>query len=272
CGKEKGGVRCEGCSRIFCINDFTNHRQELNQQLDEVTVTRDLSQQILINKKAEPQNNPWIEQINEWESESINTIKEAAEQARQTIFKHSTTLYTQIEDKLNQLTEQLRQAQQENEFFETDINLWREELTELKNELTQPSTVRIQHGSEPLVTNLFIDTLERRYDTKPKSSIHETMMKDSLQNPDDILKKQQPKININSNSNQSNYRSESNNSNNIPCEICKKEIMWCDYDDHTKACAERRQNKSRECAELLLLTGPTLTQSARHPLQTDLFH
>ncbi|CAF1486088.1 unnamed protein product [Adineta steineri] len=163
CGKEKGGVRCEGCSRIFCINDFTNHRQELNQQLDEVTVTRDLSQQILINKKAEPQNNPWIEQINEWESESINTIKEAAEQARQTIFKHSTTLYTQIEDKLNQLTEQLRQAQQENEFFETDINLWREELTELKNELTQPSTVRIQHGSEPLVTNLFIDTLGKLF-------------------------------------------------------------------------------------------------------------
>ncbi|CAF1514243.1 unnamed protein product, partial [Adineta steineri] len=229
--KEKGGVRCEGCSRIFCINDFTNHRQELNQQLDEVTVTRDLSQQILINKKAEPQNNPWIEQINGWETKSINIIKEAAEQARQIIFKHSTTLYTQIEDKLNQLTDQLRQAQQENEFFETDINLWKRELTELKNELTQPSTVRIQHGSEPLVTNIIIDTLD-----------------------------------------QSNYRNESNNSNNIPCEICKKEIIWCDYDDHTKACAERRQNESRGYAEMLLLTGPTLTQSARHPLQTDLFH
>ncbi|CAF1526777.1 unnamed protein product [Adineta steineri] len=163
CGKEKGGVRCEGCSRIFCINDFTNHRQELNQQLDEVTVTRDLSQQILINKKAEPQNNLWIEQINEWETKSINIIKEAAEQARQIIFKHSTTLYTQIEDKLNKLTDQLRQAQQENEFFETDINLWREELAELKNELTQPSTVRIQHGSKPLVTNIIIDTLGKLF-------------------------------------------------------------------------------------------------------------
>ncbi|CAF1526082.1 unnamed protein product, partial [Adineta steineri] len=157
CGKEKGGVRCEGCSRIFCINDFANHRQELSQQLDEVVVTRDLSQQILIDKKAEPQNNPWIEQINAWELQSINIIKEAAEQARQTLFKHSAGLYTEIEGRLNQLTEQLRQAQQENEFFETDINIWKRELTELKNELTQPSTVIIKHGSEPLVTNIVID-------------------------------------------------------------------------------------------------------------------
>ncbi|CAF1419580.1 unnamed protein product [Adineta steineri] len=35
CGKEKGGVRCEGCSRIFCINDFANHRQELKEEIEQ---------------------------------------------------------------------------------------------------------------------------------------------------------------------------------------------------------------------------------------------
>ncbi|CAF4136598.1 unnamed protein product [Adineta steineri] len=159
CGKEKGGVRCEGCSRIFCMNDFANHRQELNQQLDEVAVTRDLTQEILIDKKAEPQKNPLIGQINAWELESINIIKEAAEQARQTLFKHSTTLYTQIEDRLNKLTDQLRLAREDNDLFETDIHLWKQNLAELQSELTEPPTVRIQHGSEPLITNIIIDTL-----------------------------------------------------------------------------------------------------------------
>ncbi|CAF4279306.1 unnamed protein product, partial [Adineta steineri] len=100
---------------------------------------------------------------------------------------------------------QIRQAQQENDFFETDINIWKEELTELKNELTQPSTVRIQHGSKPLVTDIIIDTLDR-----------------------------------------SNHPVGSVNNDNIPCEICKKEIKWCNYDNHMRACIERELERERE--------------------------
>ncbi|CAF4504343.1 unnamed protein product, partial [Rotaria sp. Silwood2] len=36
CQKAKGISKCEGCSKIFCYNHFGDHRQELNQQLDEV--------------------------------------------------------------------------------------------------------------------------------------------------------------------------------------------------------------------------------------------
>ncbi|CAF4167036.1 unnamed protein product, partial [Adineta steineri] len=74
-----------------------------------------------------------------------------------------------------------------------------------------------------------------------------------LKNPVNIAKKQQSRINTNSNSssNQSNHPVESNNNDNIPCEICKEEIKWSNYEEHTKACIERerererRQNESR---------------------------
>jgi hypothetical protein len=35
----------------------------------------------------------------------------------------------QMEVRLNKLTDQLRQSREENEFFETDLNQWEEELT-----------------------------------------------------------------------------------------------------------------------------------------------
>jgi hypothetical protein len=159
CGKEKGGVKCEGCSKIFCLNDFADHRQELNKQLDEVEVTRDLFRQTLTDKEAEPKKHTLIEQIDNWETKSINKIRQAAEEARQTVLKHTAGLYTKIEDRLTKLTNQLQQSRQENDFFETDLTMWQEELTQMNNELTQPSSVRIRQDSIALVAKINIDIL-----------------------------------------------------------------------------------------------------------------
>ncbi len=42
CGKQNAILKCGGCSRDFCYNDFGNHRQELNKQLNDVEINRDL--------------------------------------------------------------------------------------------------------------------------------------------------------------------------------------------------------------------------------------
>jgi hypothetical protein len=89
CDKEKGGVRCEGCSKIFCLNHFDGHRQELSTQLDEIEVTRDLFRQTLTEKMADPQKHALIEQIDEWENDSINKIRQAAD-LRTLMIKDST--------------------------------------------------------------------------------------------------------------------------------------------------------------------------------------
>ncbi len=68
CGKENGRVTCEGCSKLFCYNDFDAHRQNLRTQLDETEVDRDVFRQILTDKIADPQNQAFIQQINEWEN------------------------------------------------------------------------------------------------------------------------------------------------------------------------------------------------------------
>ena len=108
CGNETGRVRCEGCSKAFCLNHFQDHLQELSKQLDEVEVTRDLFRQSLTEKKAKPQKHALIEQINQWENEAINKVQQAAEEVRQILLTYTTELHTTMEDRLNKLTDQLR--------------------------------------------------------------------------------------------------------------------------------------------------------------------
>ncbi|CAF1456446.1 unnamed protein product [Adineta steineri] len=55
------------------------------------------------------------------------------------------------------------------------------------------------------------------------------------------------------NSDQWNHPVESNNNDNIPCEICKEEIKWCNYDNHMEACTERKRERDRRQNETRLV-------------------
>jgi len=163
CGKVKGISKCEGCSKIFCYNHFGDHRQELNKQLDDVEVSRDLFRQTLTEQTANPARHTLVQQINDWERSSIKRIRETANEAREMLLEHTTKYISEIEFKLNKITDQLRQSRQENDFVETDLRQWKEQLTQLTNELSKPSNIRLQEDSQPLVTKLYVNTTSGKY-------------------------------------------------------------------------------------------------------------
>ncbi|CAF4278784.1 unnamed protein product [Adineta steineri] len=157
CGKEKSTVRCDGCSQPFCINHFGHHRQELDKQLGEIEVNRDLFRKTLTDQSTKPENLTLMKQIDEWEQDSIAKIRQTANDARQLILQHSTKYLTDIEIKLNKLTEQLRESRAENDFFEADLQRWNKQLTQMNKELDKPSTIKIQHGSTPLINSIRVN-------------------------------------------------------------------------------------------------------------------
>ena len=75
-----------------------------------------LTEQIMITQK-----HPLIQQIDKWEHDSIEKIRQTAEEARQLLLQHTTEHIQQLKIKLNKLTDQLRESRQENDFFETDL-------------------------------------------------------------------------------------------------------------------------------------------------------
>ncbi len=83
CGKGVGQFKCEGCSEIFCTKHVAEHRQTLNQQLDEVIIEHDTFQQTIM----EDQNcyQPLLVYINQWEQKSIDKIRLSAKEMREKV-------------------------------------------------------------------------------------------------------------------------------------------------------------------------------------------
>jgi hypothetical protein len=156
CGKGKATLKCGRCSQDFCYNHVADHRQELNKQLDEVEVDRDVFQQTLIDQTTDSKKHALIKQIDEWERESINKIRQTAEETRQLVWQHTMEHTTRIEIRLNKLTDELRQGRQENDFFETDLNQWKEELKRLTGELATPSNIKLNQHSTSLVNKIYV--------------------------------------------------------------------------------------------------------------------
>jgi hypothetical protein len=61
-----------------------------------------------------------------------------------------------MEVKLNKLTDQLRESRQENDFIETDLQQWKQQLNLLKDELNKPSTITVTDDTTPLVTKICV--------------------------------------------------------------------------------------------------------------------
>ncbi|CAF0730212.1 unnamed protein product [Adineta steineri] len=157
CGKEKSTVRCDGCSQPFCYNHLIEHRQELDKQLDEIEVNRDLFRQTLTDQSAKPENQTLMKQVNQWEQDSIDKIRHTANKARELILKHTTKYLTEIEIKLDTLTKQLRESREENDFIEADLQRWNTQLIEMNNELDKPSNITIQQDLTPLISTIRVN-------------------------------------------------------------------------------------------------------------------
>ncbi|CAF4429926.1 unnamed protein product, partial [Adineta steineri] len=78
CKKEKITYSCEGCSKRFCLIHLTEHQQMLNEELNHIINGYDQFKQRINEQKQNPQslqNQTLIKQINEWETNSIETIQ-----------------------------------------------------------------------------------------------------------------------------------------------------------------------------------------------------
>ena len=143
--------KCGGCLQDFCYKHVADHRRDLDKQLDEIEVNRDVLRQTLEDMKK----NSSIKEIDQWELESINKIRQRAAEARRLIIGHTTEHITQMEVRLNKLNNQLQQSRDENEFFETDLNKWKEELKRLTEELAQLQNIKFQVKSTSFENKIY---------------------------------------------------------------------------------------------------------------------
>ena len=119
---------------------------------------RDLFQQTLDQHTTHPQNNLLIEQVNGWEHQSIQIIKQTADETRQTLSHRFTENINLSKIKLDQFTQQFRESREEDEIIEEDLHRWNEQLQQLTQQLNRPtpSNIILRQTEIPLVNKIQI--------------------------------------------------------------------------------------------------------------------
>jgi hypothetical protein len=171
CSKEKATIKCGGCKEDFCYKHWEPHRQELNKQLDEIEVNRDLFRQSLTQQTKQPNNHILIQQIDQWKQKSIRIIEQVAEEARKTVLKTTNENIHQLEERLNNLTIQLRQSREDDDVNEISLRQFQEELERLTKELTKPQNISIRENSTSFINKIYVDVSDNSVASIPNGEI-----------------------------------------------------------------------------------------------------
>ncbi|CAF1116806.1 unnamed protein product [Rotaria sp. Silwood1] len=156
CDKDKVVYLCEGCSQKFCLTDLTEHHKNHGIELDKIITDCDAFQQKLIEQQVDQNQRVLIQQIDEWEKDSINKIKQTAEECRQISIKFTVDNIVVTKKELNKLITDCRQILQEDDFNEFHLDQLKKELEKLEKELNQVSNISIQEHPTSFINKISI--------------------------------------------------------------------------------------------------------------------
>ena len=158
CNKETGTYLCDGCSQRFCRSDSTKHFQVLGEQLNQTITEYDQFLQKLLHQKDGLRGHLFIKEINRWEMNSIEKIKQVADKCRERLTKSIENSITKIENQLNDLAKQLKTIRVENEYNEIDSQECQNKLKTLEDELDNPTNVSVEKRWTLFIDEIFVVT------------------------------------------------------------------------------------------------------------------
>ncbi|CAF1375631.1 unnamed protein product [Didymodactylos carnosus] len=142
CQERAGTLSCTGCEQVFCKQDMTKHRQQLSRELDLVMREHNNLDKRIQHKMTGDQggHRKLLDQINEWEKSVIDKIKDAAQQAREQVHLF---LGAQPAHRLRQITDDIESRMKEEDYVETDIEYWSNQVKKLSKEIEMGDSTSI---------------------------------------------------------------------------------------------------------------------------------
>ncbi|CAF1360143.1 unnamed protein product [Adineta steineri] len=177
CNKANTTYVCPGCSKGFCFQHLTEHRQILGNQLEEIINNHDQLQQTIVQQKQNPLNSSLIQRISQWETDSIHKIQQTAEECRKTLTKLTQKSIDDVEKRFSELSQKLKETREENEFNEIDLNHFQLKLTQITEELNGSSKISIRQDSQEFIKKISVISSfakQATTNTNPKFSFGST--------------------------------------------------------------------------------------------------
>jgi vacuolar-type H+-ATPase subunit E/Vma4 len=134
CEKGRGTFFCVGCEAYFCKKCHEQHRNDMANQLEEFVENRNqLHRQITEATKEENFSSPLLIEIEDWKTETIRKVEEAAEHAKQRAIELLNSKNKEIKSEFEKFSQELVRLRETQDFLEFDL----ESLTEAVNQLNQ---------------------------------------------------------------------------------------------------------------------------------------
>ncbi|CAF3791716.1 unnamed protein product [Rotaria sp. Silwood1] len=159
CVKCQNGVAtCTGCDKRFCLPHFTEHRQQLDKQMDEVVQEHNQLRDAL---SQQGNTSHLLSRIDAWGQESIQKIKDTVNQARTDLQAFLDRTKHRLIDSLGKMTDQLKSNQESNMYTEKEIDGWMKQLEQLRQILEKPMNIDIVDDKDTRLSIRMIKVIEK---------------------------------------------------------------------------------------------------------------
>ncbi|CAF2951266.1 unnamed protein product [Rotaria sp. Silwood2] len=145
CDKGAGITICGGCQEWFCVKHFTEHRQSLGEEMDRVGQQHDFLYRTLTENNV---THPLHLRINDWETTSIKKIQEVAEKARTDLERCLSETKIQLKESMDKIKNELASSCVSEDYTETELREWAEELNKLRQLLETPSNFDVVEDNQ----------------------------------------------------------------------------------------------------------------------------
>ncbi|CAF4523766.1 unnamed protein product, partial [Rotaria magnacalcarata] len=134
------------------------HRGTLNITLQKLTdKCNKFLKEIEIQKK-DSQKNALMKTIDEWETKSIEKIRQLAQETRKGLIPYVKNFIPRVKIQLSTLNDKVRQNPDNDEFVDTDIDDWAEELQRLETILNDPPYFTVRQDPTVFICKIYLET------------------------------------------------------------------------------------------------------------------
>ncbi|CAF1473787.1 unnamed protein product [Adineta steineri] len=192
CGQTAGIFICRGCSQNFCMRHTNDHRELLEKQMNQVFLSHNQLKQDMVGQTTEHNCDIFLQQIERWEQQSINKIRQVANDTRQQVLTTVRQRTDNVKEKLALLTKQLSEAREYGNYFENDISEWTEKLQKLKRTFIEQQKIQLHEdrSSPAFISKISLDDMSNDNPTEsfPRSAYQSKYQRFIIERNDDPYK------------------------------------------------------------------------------------
>lgn len=156
CKKPKSTVKCEGCAKHFCLVHMNEHHQQLSEQLSQTEDRYNQFKNAIEGRTSDSRRHPLIKQIDDWEKQSIEKIRQVADVVRSQVSSRIEPSTADLNSQLKRLTGQLSECRKEDDFSDKDVQLFNEELKQLEIRLDALPDCKLEYRSTPFISKIHL--------------------------------------------------------------------------------------------------------------------